>query len=146
MFGVNCIIYIHFCLYPCLLLLSITLFVYHFILPCEVSKGIVYLYVCCGSFHHVSLNFLFWPFTFTQKFDCDNRCTSRINLVLSLTCIIAMLVKLLEMVWAYITRFLVSVSLCPCLYLWFFKIFHIIVILCHLRKVEAFLRMEMFWC
>ena len=115
-FAVNCIIYIHFCLYPCLLFLSMTLFVCHFIPPNEISKGILCLYFCPGSFHHLSAYFLFRPFTFTQKSDCDITCTSRINFVLSVTSIITVLVKLLQMLWGYVTRlgsvsFFVSLSI-----------------------------------
>ena len=79
---------------------SMTLFVCHFIPIFEVSKRIVCLYFCPGSFCYLPAYFLFWPFTFIQKFDCDIIFTSRINLVTSTT---SMLIKLLQIIWDYVT-------------------------------------------
>ena len=64
---------------------------------------------------------LFWPFIFTEKSDCDIIFNSSIKLVLSVTIIIALSVKLLQMIWGYVTNILMSDSLSLCLCLWCLK-------------------------
>ena len=46
---------------------------------------------------------LIWSFTFSDKSDCD-----KINVVLSVIIIIAILIKLLQILWGYITSFMVA--------------------------------------
>ena len=57
----------------------------------------------------------FWPFTFIEKSDCG-----KINFVLYVISVVMILVKLLQVIWGYITCFVVCQSFCPslCLYLW----------------------------
>ena len=55
-FGVN---HIGFCMYFCLQLLSITLFVQHLMPPCEVSEGIYCISLCLYQFFCPSVC-LFW--------------------------------------------------------------------------------------
>ena len=78
---------------------------------------------CTGHFINLpaSIFFFFWPFIFTEKSDCDIIFNSRIKLVLSATIIIAMLVKVLQMIWGYVTSILMSDSLSLCLCLWCLK-------------------------
>lgn len=103
-----------FQLHLCLLLLSTTLFL------CELPmKSIKILRV---SLHLLALLFiclrlLAWPFTFTEKSNCDN-----LNLVVSLSSIISIItiiVKLLEVIWVTLLVFwCVSVSACLFLHIW----------------------------
>ena len=48
-------------MYLCLLLLYMTLFVYQFVSPDEVSESIVYVTVCASSFVHLSAS-VSWTF------------------------------------------------------------------------------------
>lgn len=70
------------------------------------------------TYLHLSASFLVLPFTFTKKSDCEITITSKIILMLSVNSIILMLVKLLQMIWGYVTSYTVFVSMFPCLYLW----------------------------
>ena len=94
----------------------LTLFLCHFIPSCNVSKCIVCLCSSVNTFVHLSASFLVWLLTFTDKSDCEILFTSMINLVLSVTNIIPMLVKLFQMIWGYVTSFLVSISLSVCIF------------------------------
>ena len=75
-------------MYLCFLLLSMTLFMCHFVPTNDVVKTVC-LSASASSFFHLSTCF-FLPFTFTKKSDCDN-----IKLVLSVIIIITILVKLM---------------------------------------------------
>ena len=55
----------------------------------------------------ICLSLLVWPFTFTKKWDCN-----KTNIVLFVVSIITILVKLLQMIWGYITGFGVCPSFC----------------------------------
>ena len=72
------------------------------------------------------------PFTFSEKSDC-----TKINLVLSAVSIITILVKLLQMIFCYVTSFVVSVclSLCPCLQKTFISRLHIIMAVRHIHLI-----------
>ena len=68
-YGCICIFLVNhvcFCMYLYLLLLSIVLFMCHFVPPSEVSEGITCLSACAS----ICLPLLLWPFTFTEKSDC----------------------------------------------------------------------------
>ena len=57
-------------------------------------------------------------FTFTEKSDCDITFNLKIELALSVTSIITVKVKLLQMIWGYVTSFVVrqSVHLFFCIF------------------------------
>lgn len=70
------------------------------------------------TYLHLSASFLVLPFTFTKKSDGEITITSKIILMLPVNSIILMLVKLLQMIWGYVTSYVVFISMFPCLYLW----------------------------
>ena len=92
------------------LLLSLTLYVCHFVSPYEVSEVILILSECAISLFHLSSCFSLTFLCFTQKFDCGIIFTSKSNLVLSVIIIITMLVKLLLMIWSCVTSYVVCQS------------------------------------
>ena len=123
-FPINHFIVMRFCIYACLLLLYTTILVYHFIPPCDLSKGMVCLSAYGGSFVHLSSSFFSFTIQLNWKFYCDIAFTSKINLVHSVTSIITMLLKLLRMIWGYSTNFLMSFTQSPCSYFWCLKDAH----------------------
>ena len=68
----------------------------------------------------------FWPFTFIEKSDCG-----KINFVLYVISVVMILVKLLQVIWGYITCFVVCQSFCPSLYIFERYAFYMIMVLCH---------------
>ena len=92
------------------LLLSLTLYVCHFVSPYEISEVILILSECAISLFHLSSSFSLTFLCFTQKFDCGIIFTSKSNLVLSVIIIITMLVKLLLMIWSCVTSYVVCQS------------------------------------
>ena len=103
-FSVYRFIYIRLCSHPWLLLWLVILLLCRYNALwnesryCVSATVQVILLICQHLFF-----FFFWPFIFTEKSDCDIIFNSRIKLVLSVTIIIAMLVKLLQMIWGYVT-------------------------------------------
>ena len=87
----------------------------------EISNCIVSLLLYWVFSFLLSLSFL--QFDRSRSLKCDITFISNINLVFSVT-IINMLIKLLQTIWCYITRFVVSVPLSRCLYLWCLKDMH----------------------
>ena len=87
-----------FRIYPCLLLLSLTLFVGQFLSACASSH--VWL---TASFSSI--------FAFTQKSDYDVTFIPKSNLTLSVTSINTLPVKLSTMIWGYVISF-VNMSAC----------------------------------
>ena len=71
---------------------------------CEVTEGIVSLCQCQFIYSSVCLCTV-WPFTFTEKSDCD-----KVNLVLFVISIITSFVKLLQMIWGYVVLRCVSLA------------------------------------
>ena len=111
-------------MYICLLLLFITLFVCHFVSPCEVSEGIVRLYLC-QQFFCLSV----WSFTFIEN-----------PYVTRWTMCILWLVQ--PQSWSnYCRWFDIVTSLAMCQSVWLFLcifrryIFHIIPVLCLIHLV-----------
>ena len=121
-FSVYRFIYIRLCSHPWLLLWLVILFLCRYNALwnesryCVSATVQVILLICQHLFF-----FFCWPFIFTEKSDCDIIFNSRIKLVLSATIIIAMLVKVLQMIWGYVTSILMSDSLSLCLCLWCLK-------------------------
>ena len=103
--------YIRFRIYTCLLLLSMNLFVCHFIPPSEISEGIVcvsacvniYLSICLSVY--LSICLLDWSFTFTEKSDCD-----KAKQVLSMISITSILVELTQIIGWYVNSSVVGLS------------------------------------
>ena len=122
-FAVNHIIYMRF-----FSILLNCLWSHMYVIQYFPKKSVKVFCLCSsdGSFVHLPASFLVWPFTFTEKSDCDIKFTSKINLMLSVNDIIKMLVKLLQTIWGYVTRCAVLVSMFPCLYLWCLKDMHFI--------------------
>ena len=89
--------YKHFCIYPCLVFLSILLVVCYFIPLCAVSKEIMSILLCI---------YLLLFFILTIHLHWEISLWHHINV----TIIITMLVKLLRMIWGYVTSFVVSFS------------------------------------
>ena len=86
-----------FCMYLCLLLLSMNPFLRHFLF----SSGVRYSVVCFSIMAvllSIFLPILVWPFTFTAKSDCDITFNSKIDFVLSVSSIITITVKLLQII------------------------------------------------
>ena len=104
-FGVYHIIC--FCMYLCVLLLSMTLF-FVTLPPCQVIVVIAIFYLC--QFFDPSV-FLckVSSFTFIEKSDCD-----KINLILCVISITTMSIMLLQMILGYIYRFVICLSLSLC--------------------------------
>ena len=104
-FGVYHIIC--FCMYLCVLLLSMTLF-FVTLPPCQVIVVIAIFYLC--QFFDPSV-FLckVSPFTFIEKSDCD-----KINLILCVISITTMSIMLLQMILGYIYSFVICLSLSLC--------------------------------
>ena len=71
-------IYICFRMYLSILLMHMTLFLCHFVRPCEVSEGTVSLCLCQFFYLSACLCAVVWPFNFTERFGYDNS-----NLVLT---------------------------------------------------------------
>ena len=72
---------------------ALTLFVCHFVPLCEVIE------VFCASLPLLAVISSFF-FTFTEKCHCD-----KVNHLVSIVSITAILVRLLQMIWCYVTRF-----------------------------------------
>ena len=104
-FGVYHIIC--FCMYLCVLLLSMTLF-FVTLPPCQVIVVIAIFYLC--QFFDPSV-FLckVSSFTFIEKSDCD-----KINLLLCVISITTMSIMLLQMILGYIHSFVICLSLSLC--------------------------------
>ena len=104
-FGVYHIIC--FCMYLCVLLLSMTLF-FVTLSPCQVIVVIAIFYLC--QFFDPSV-FLckVSSFTFIEKSDCD-----KINLILCVISITTMSIMLLQMILGYIYSFVICLSLSLC--------------------------------
>ena len=104
-FGVYHIIC--FCMYLCVLLLSMTLF-FVTLPPCQVILVIAIFYLC--QFFDPSV-FLckVSSFTFIEKSDCD-----KINLILCVISITTMSIMLLQMILGYIYSFVICLSLSLC--------------------------------
>ena len=104
-FGVYHIIC--FCMYLCVLLLSMTLF-FVTLPPCQVIVVIAIFYLC--QFFDPSV-FLckVSSFTFIEKSDCD-----KINLILCVISITTMSIMLLQMILGYIYSFVICLSLSLC--------------------------------
>ena len=100
-FGVYHIIC--FCMYLCVLLLSMTLF-FVTLSPCQVIVVIAIFYLC--QFFDPSV-FLckVSSFTFIEKSDCD-----KINLILCVISITTMSIMLLQMILGYIYSFVICLS------------------------------------
>ena len=105
--------YIYNHVHVCLLLLSMSLYVCHLLVRISlwnqwrycVSPPVIVLYpfVCLCTI---------WHFTFDEKSDCG-----KINLVLFVISINTILVKLLQIIFGYVTNFVVYICLSLCLYL-----------------------------
>ena len=106
--------YICFCMYICLLHLSIMLFVGNFLHFCEVSEGMV-----CVSVSVI------WSICLIIHLD--------VNHVVSMTGITTILVKLLQLMWCYVTSFAMGQSIFSAVSSK--DMFHIIMILCHIHLV-----------
>lgn len=121
--------YIHNHVHLCLLLLSMYLYVCQLFVRISLWNQWRY----CESqpapvlYPFVSLCTI-WHFTFNEKSGCG-----KINLVLSVISIITILVKLLQIIFGYVTNFVVYVCLSLCLYPQKICIshFHIIMVVSH---------------
>ena len=110
--------------------LSITLFVCHFVLSCEATEGVVYLFIFASFFDQCLLcSLLTCPFTFT-----DISGFYKINLVFFVIWIITIPVNLLQMIWGYITSSVVYQSVCLFVCIFELEIFCIIMVFCHLES------------
>ena len=96
--------------------------------PCEISEGIVCVCSCVSSFVHLPASV--WPFTVTEKSDCD-----KINFVLVMISIITILVKLLEIILSRVTSFVVYWFFCHfvCVFEW--SVFYILIRFFFIRKI-----------
>ena len=92
--------FINLCMNLYLLLWSMTPFLWNLLSSCDVSESIVYDYLCPS-------------FTFTEKSDFGFTVTLKIELVLSVTSIITIKVRVLQMIWVYVASFMVCHSVCP---------------------------------
>lgn len=106
-----------------LLLLSMNLFVCHFLPPCEGRECIVSLHLC--QFFYPSACFCAaWLFTITEKSVCDN-----IDPLLSVISVMGILVKPSQIICIYVTSFVMCQSVCLFVFAFERYAFHIIVVL-----------------
>ena len=102
------------CTYAFLFLSMILIFALFVSLYERVFPYIECLSPFVSSFFHLAATV--WPSTFFEKSDCY-----KMNLRLSVISIITILVKLLQIIWGYITSFVVCQFFCLSLYLYLWK-------------------------
>ena len=137
---VNQIIYIFIWTYA-LCFFSMKLFMCSFV-PFHEFSEILCVHLPGPFLLSICQPLLVWPFTFTEKSDCDITFTPTINLALSVISTITILVKLLQMIWCYVTNFLMCQSLSLGLYLWKIYTSHHVSV-CHLTLI---FRIWSFFC
>ena len=80
----------------------------------------------CQQFFCLSV----WSFTFTGKCDCD-----RVNHVVFMISLTTILVKLLQMIWCYVTSFVICQSVWRFLHIFKRCAIHIIMVLCCIHLI-----------